>query len=254
MNAITLPMEELYEHVLCDLEAALHRLESRVHPPQPVPFRNGLVARHVERTAEQAIIQKLARIISGLSAALLLLKHGLLQEQAVIQRVLGELHEDVLFLSFGIFKKELSGQLHQAFLADFYQETFEDSVTLIAQKRHIVPRRKIQAYLASADSKVGNPSKNQEVAWSLFQAFSGFVHAVSSQIMDMYVGNPPRFYVRGMLGTPRVKEYERSIWNYFERGMAVFVIAAGILGDVELHKRLFAQKQSFDEQSTRLRP
>ena len=48
----------------------------------------------------------------------------------------------------------------------------------------------------------------------------------------MYGGNPPHFHVRGMLGTPRMVEYERDIWNYFERGMADFVIAAGILGDI----------------------
>jgi hypothetical protein len=56
-----------------------------------------------------------------------------------------------------------------------------------------------------------------------------------------------------MLGTPRMPEYERDIWNYFERGMADFVLAAGVLGDRELVKRLLSQKETIDAESARIR-
>ena len=70
--------------------------------------------RYVQQTAQQAIIQKSAWIITGLRAGHALLKQGLLQEQAVIERVVDEFHEDVLFLSYGILKGET--ETHKTFL------------------------------------------------------------------------------------------------------------------------------------------
>ena len=249
-------MDELYEQLLRDMEMALDRLAKRVPSPERIRlFGDRFAFRYVERTAQQAIIQKLARIITGLRAALLLLRHGLVQEEAVIHRVLGDLIEDALFLSYGILKNDLKEKLHESYLTDFYQEEFANPENPLdsTQKRSPVPRKKIQAYLARADLSIGNPSHNQEAFRTIQQVFSGFVHAASVQILDMYGGNPPHFHVRGMLGTPRMREYERDIWNYFERGMADFVIAAGVLGDLELQQRLFSQKQNFDEKSERIR-
>jgi hypothetical protein len=100
-------MEEPYEQLLRVMELAFEKLASQVPPPQPALFGpNKFVFRYKERTLKQAIVQKLARIISGLRAALLLLRNGLLQEQAVIQRVLDEFCEDVLFLSYGALQGE----------------------------------------------------------------------------------------------------------------------------------------------------
>ena len=54
--------------------------------------------RCVEQSIYQAIILKLARVVSGLHAALLLLEHGHIQEQAMFHRIHDELDEDILFL------------------------------------------------------------------------------------------------------------------------------------------------------------
>ena len=70
-------MDQLYEQLLRDMEMAFEQLACKVPPPQKVPFvRDRFVFRYVERTAQQAIIQKLARIVTGLRAAHLLLKNG----------------------------------------------------------------------------------------------------------------------------------------------------------------------------------
>ncbi len=246
-------MDELYDEVLDGMEAALEGLTQRVPPPRRISFREGFVFRYVEHTAQQAIVQKLARIITGLRAAHLLLRQGLVQEQAVIERVLGELQEDVLFLADGFMKGKLITEPHKSFLAGFYQEEFDNPASPIdsTQKRPMVPRRKIQAYLARVEGIIGNPSYNQEVARTLSKAFSGFVHAASPQIMEMFGGNPPHFHVRGMLGTPRIREYEHDIWNYFDRGMATFAVAAGAFGDRELFQRIFSQKRNFEVRSGR---
>lgn len=247
-------MHELYEQLLRDMEVGLDRLTSQVPAPKRVPFvQNRFVFRYVERTAQQAIVQKLARTITGLRATLLLLRNGLVQEQAVIQRVLDELREDVTFLAYGIIKGELDTNLHKSFLEAFYEEEFDNPENPVAstQKRPMVPRRKIQAYLARIEGIVGNPSFNQEVTRTLSKAYSGFVHGASPQIMDMYGGNPPHFHVRGMLGTPRMRECEHDIWNYFDRGIGTFVIAACVFNDRELVAHLSSQKRNFEVQSGR---
>lgn len=69
-------MDNLYEQVLRDIEMALDKLATQVPRPQPVRFGTYFVFRYVEKTAQQAIVQKLARIITGLRCALLLLKNG----------------------------------------------------------------------------------------------------------------------------------------------------------------------------------
>jgi hypothetical protein len=140
-------MEELYEQLLQDMELALNELASKVPPPQPVPFASSFVYRHIERMPHQAIVQKLARMITGLRAALLLVRHGLLQEQGVMHRILDDIREDVMFLSYGIFRGETIK--HKAFLEDFFQEEFDNpSDPLVStQSRRIVPRKKSRRIL-----------------------------------------------------------------------------------------------------------
>ncbi len=245
-------MDQLYDQALGDMEAALGRLANQVPPPQRVPFRDGFVFRYVERTAQQALVQKLARIITGLRAARLLLTHGLLQEQAALERVLDELQEDVSFLAFGVIRSELT-DLHQSFLASFFEEEFNNPESAIdsTQKRPMVRRKKIRAYLARVMVSGDDPSLNAEVSRTISKVYSGFVHAASPQIMDMYGGNPPHFRVRGMLGTPKMREYVEDLWNYFYRGILAFGYAAKAFGDEELFQSILAKKRDFEQQSGR---
>jgi hypothetical protein len=240
-------MDDIYQQLLRDMEIALESFISKVPPAQRVPFARSFVFRYVEQTAEQAIVQKLARIITGLRAALLLVRSGLVQEQSVIERVLDELFEDVLFLVLGIAEGEL-GLKHKRFLENFYQEEFNipENPLNSDQKRPMIKRKEIQAYNAAAGT-VGNPSLNQQVARTVSKAFSGFVHAASPQIMEMYSDSPPQFYVYGMLGTPRMEAANREIWNYFYRGITAFMIVASrVLIDGELLAHLASQREKFE--------
>ncbi|GAB2593772.1 hypothetical protein [Nitrincola alkalisediminis] len=58
------------------------------------------------------------------------------------------------------------------------------------------------------------------------KGYSGFAHAASPQIMDMYGGTPPHFYVNGLLATERHAEYREDLWNYIYRGILAFGFAA----------------------------
>jgi hypothetical protein len=153
-------MDEPYEQLLREMSIALDRLSAKVPPAQRVSFAGGFVFRYVERTAHQAIVQKLARMITGLRAELLLLRNGLVQEQGVIERVLDDLREDVTFLVYGILHCELDSKWHKLFLESFYEEEFDkpESPFNSTQKRPMVPRQKIQAYIANIKGIVGNVS------------------------------------------------------------------------------------------------
>jgi len=101
-------LDLLYAEALGNMASALASFENRVPHPQRVPYKDGFVFRYVERTIEQAIVQKLARLASGLHAARILLDHGFFQEQAALQRMLDEFREDVIFLSLAVLRDDLT--------------------------------------------------------------------------------------------------------------------------------------------------
>jgi hypothetical protein len=83
-----------------------------VTPPQRMRHGDSFVFRYREKTIHQALIQKLARMVSGLHAARLLCDKGFFQEQGAVQRMLDEFHEDIWFLAFGIIHNDIT-QLHR---------------------------------------------------------------------------------------------------------------------------------------------
>jgi hypothetical protein len=105
---------QIFVQTLKILEIAFRRLERKVSPPKWRPWKSGFVFRFAEKTVQQAIIQKLARTISGLHAIELLLDEGLFQEQRMVQRVLDEIEEDVVFLSLGVIHNDVTA-LHQEY-------------------------------------------------------------------------------------------------------------------------------------------
>jgi hypothetical protein len=233
-----MPSETLYRAALQNMARTLDLLSGRVPAPQKVQYKDSFVFRHVERSIHQAIVQKLARIISTLAAAQLLMTHGFVQEQAALQRILGELHEDVTFLALGDIKGDVT-QLHEEFLDAFFEEEFDaDTALASTQKRPMSPRKKIQAYIARNEGASLDPSTGVELSRTITKAYSGFVHAASPQIMDMYGGNPPRFHVDGLLGTERHREHREDLWNYFYRSILAFGFAAKAFGDQPLFDQI----------------
>lgn len=220
-----------YEQVLEHMENTVHALTKRLPAPQKVPYKDSFVFRHVEKTIHQAMVQKLARTVSTLRATLLLREVGLFQEQAVLHRVLDELQEDAKFLACGVIQSDVT-ELHQKYLDAFFEEEFDADTSMAStQKRPMIPRQKIRAHLARGLGDTADTSTNLEASRTISKAYSGFVHAASPHIMDMYGGNPPRFFMRGMLGTEREQEFDWDIWNYFYRGILTFAIVAKAFGD-----------------------
>jgi hypothetical protein len=212
-----------YAHTLVLMERTLHRLASLVPPPSLVPFGDHRVFRYLEQSVHQAMVQKLARLVSGLHAGRLLLSKGFVQELGALQRMLDEISEDIAFLSLGTLNQLT--ELHRRYLDAFYEEEFDNpnSPEESTQARPMIPRKKIRAYLAQPH--ISGHAIGRDAPRAISKAYSGFVHAASPQVMDMYGGNPPHFHLNGMLGTPRIAEHMQDLWNYFYRGALVPLVS-----------------------------
>ena len=136
-------LEQLLIDTLPEMDRALEDLVRLVPPAQQVKFKNGFVFRHAEKLTQQAIVQKLSRIPSGLRAAQILCDTGYFQEQGALQRIIDEISEDVIFLSLPIlFGKEEDA--HRNYLNAFFAEEFDPfSGNSISEQRPMVPRKKI---------------------------------------------------------------------------------------------------------------
>lgn len=220
----------LYRDAAAFLEEAFHELASRQERPQMRDFGFGTAHRYPTDSLEAAAVQKLARVVSGLNACLVLLEKGFVQEIGALQRMLDEFCEDLFFLCQPLLGGERT-LLHDEYLRYFYQEEIDShgNPFLSEQKRPQISRSKIHAANARTNAEILNPSDTQELMRSLNKANSGFVHGASPHIMEMYGGDPPRFHVAGMLGTARIEECEKSLWHYFHRGInSAGLVALGL--------------------------
>jgi BrnA antitoxin of type II toxin-antitoxin system len=246
-------MDAVYVQTLKNMEATLMGLEKHVPAPKRVAYKDAFVYRYSERSIHQAILQKLGRIVSGLHAARILLEHGFVQEQGALQRMLDEFEEDVTFLGLAVIYDHKT-ELHQRYLDAFYQEEFDKPSDPVAstQRRPMIPRDKIRAYIATSEAAAGLDShRGIQVGRTLSKGYSGYVHGASPHIMEMYGGNPPRFHVSGMLGTPRIEGHSQDLWNYFYRGIIAFALAAKAFGDDALFESIRRYRDDFETQANK---
>ena len=196
--------------------------------------------RYAERTIQQAIVQKLARVISGLRATRLLAEGGFSQEQMAFQRILDELIEDVTFLAFAVINNDVT-KLHQRYLKAFYEECNINS----HKNRVMIPRKKIRAYLQSEGGVDEQQANIRDAGRMLSKMFSDFLHAASPQIMEMYFGQPPKYHIHGVCNTPRHREYKEMFWNYIFRSLHSFALASKAFGEDDLCKGLGGYASKF---------
>lgn len=241
-------MFDLRRETLQQLVGAFRRLEAQVPQPKVVLLDGHEVLRYVERLPQQAIVQKLARYISGLQAMEWLNFNGFVQEQAVIQRTVDDIDEDIFYLVLGMqfgFNK-----MHRRFLDRFWQEEFEEGARPIdsTTTRYQVSRTDIRGWI---EGKLGSLPNSEEAKASrlIQQVYSGYVHAASPHIMEMCGGDPPRFFINGLRGTTRQKDHEQDLWNYVFRGLLAMIVAVRSFGDAELDAELNTFRDDFERRS-----
>lgn len=227
-------MVALHVAVLEAMDAAFQDYAAALPKPVRVQQERGWMYRFKDRDIYHAVVLKLALVQSTLRAALTLLQAGHVLEQAMLQRVLDEANEDILFLAYAITNDEIT-DLHKRYLDAFWAEEFEDfeDPTNSHRSRDMVPRKKIRAYLARIEGKGLDPSRAAQVTKVIGKTYSGFVHGASPHIMELYGGAPPRFHTRGLAGTPRTVEYGQDIWNYIYRSLLSHMVAAKLFGSTE---------------------
>ena len=239
-------MDTPYQATLQNMEATLFALSLRIPQPKWVPMGDGFVFRYVEKSIHQAIVQKLARIISTLYAARILLEHGFTQEQAALQRMLDEFQDDVIFLSHGVISNDIT-DMHREYLDAFCEEEFAKPNDAVGstQKRKMISRQKIRAYISRIEGSGLDTSRMVNVLRTLSKTYSGYVHGASPHIMEMYGGQPARFQVAGWRESPLYPDHQWDLWNYFYRGICAFGFASKAFGDDELFKRIQAFRDDF---------
>ena len=242
------PMETLYDHALACMETTVRGLAGIVPSPRLVETKQGPAFRYEEQSNKQAIVQKLARLVSTLRATRLLLDNGFVQEVGTLKRVLDEILEDVHFLAHGL---KAPTDLHSEFLEYFYEEEFDaETARASTQKRCMPDRGKIRASFARAVSDIPgsqfNPSDLTEDIRSVDKANSGYVHGASPQLMEMYGGRPPRFHMNGMSGTPLEQDHRKEFRNYVYRSICAFALIVGAFGDAAAFATIRAFANRFE--------
>lgn len=232
--------------VLSIMDAAFFRLEQGIEPPCLTPWRGGAVFRYTNQSIEQALVQKLARVISSLHASDVLLEAGFVQEQGVIHRVLDELNEDISFLAIAR-TNDTETVLHKRYLKAFFEDQLaEDWKPNSHVKGPDIPSRKsIRAYVKRI---LGKGVKDSNASETIARAYGGYVHAASQNIMDLYGGSPPKFHLGGMLGTPRIQEHRDDAWNYLYRSLVSVIFVSRAFGDKQLSDALTRELDQMEVQ------
>jgi hypothetical protein len=230
---LNLVCDEQIETMLFLMDKAFRDFE-RNTPSKPrfVELSFGHVYRYEEQHIYQAIIQKLARVNSLLRATILLLNNGFIQEQAILKRAIDETNEDITFLIYAITIDTVT-DLHKRYLEAFWEEEVDESGSAMKsqQKRAMIPRKKIHAYLAKNVAFGTDSSIAKKTMRTIHRAFSGFVHGASPQIMEMYGGNPPHFHTKGMLRSSKLQDWINEFWHDAYRSFMSHIAYAKALGE-----------------------
>lgn len=243
-------MDRLYDSALKLMSESFDTLSQKLTSPIMSPRGDGYVYRYQEKSICQAILQKLAREVTGLKAVRLLNKAGFLQEQASLQRMLDDFAEDISFLCFAIIFDDFTN-LHKEYLDAFYQEEFDNPESTIksSQKRPMISRKKIRAFVSKDRGSGYGQSKAVEVSRTVNKIYSGFVHGASPQIMELYYGTPPRFNLQGAHKSPFYNRHVEDLLNYFYRGIISFALGAKSFGDEVLFEKIYKFSKEFEANS-----
>jgi hypothetical protein len=211
--------------------------------------------RHESFTESLACYLKGIKAISTLNASIVLLRQGYAQEVGALCRMVDDFCNEIFFLLLPQGENGTFSDDQIRFLENFFQEEFDKPADPLrsTQKRDTVAVKKIHATFGKLAAGELNPSDAQELLRTVHQAFSGYIHGAYPHIMEMYGGNPPRFHVSGMLGTPRIAEWRGQLVGYVQRFIIATVFIARKMGVTDLEAPLRALLEDF-EKATRTKP
>lgn len=238
----------LIKHVAEELERSYSALgkSNWIKSPQWLPDVKQF--RHEEQHDCLLIYLKGIRWVSLLNASIALLKAGHVHEIWILCRCMDESFEDMLLFVRNLGPDSKPTRAQERVLNEFFQEQFEDSSTpmLSASKRDRVPRDRIRAAIAGLPENVVNPHDHAQLHGIIYDAFSGYVHGAYPHIMELYGGNPPKYHMNGMIGTPRIQECLRRLIDYAYRAVLGAWYTAKRLGDDEVAADIFSLREDME--------
>ncbi len=225
------------------MEEVTHRIASMIEPPQVVKLYGDKVApRYSKQGLEQAIVPKMAGVVSSTRAALLLLEAHYYVEHSAVMRMAEEANEDIMFLARGL---ELGAkEAHQEFLDTFFTEYWQEGKNpelpdLISRPEF--KRFKIRKYMdelhANGPALPGGINIGGLMKTS-YVVDSGYVHGNCPQLMERYGGNPPKYHVAGIPDPSAMLRATLSLSYGVTRALITFATVARAFGDAALTEML----------------
>lgn len=204
------------------LERFIHALADSL--PKPLYYHSGkqhFGFRCGKPDARHFCLLKGIRAVSGLNAAIELVRSGYTQEFYVLLRTIDEYKTHIEFISYardehGVLTTDAEKHI-QDYFADYTRNAAEDF------KR---PRLRQGAIHKSIGSKMASGVEKsiradefravvpEKLLSNIYLTFSNYVHARYPEVMDLYGGIPPRFHLRGMSGTPKDVENLEMLDTY----------------------------------------
>ena len=243
-------IDGVFVQTLQNMVQSVNALHRRLPRPQLVEVAPSIqMFRYVEQQPLQAVVMKLARILSALMAARTLVHRGLSQDAGAVQRIVDELSDDVCFLCFAIIEGNFTPN-HQRFLDEFWQEEFDDvgKPSMRNTSRNRVSRGDIHGFLSQHAGPAGmDQSKVVHATKIVAKSYSGYVHGAGHHIMEMYGGDPEEFLF-DLRGTPIWYAQFQDLSNNYYRAIGSFFIVAKAFGDPELVEQVREFRTLFEEQ------
>jgi len=210
-------------------ENAVHIISEKLPPPSHIKIRGKTALRYASSSIESAIILKLARYVSGLSAGSILLQTGHIQELCTLQRKLDELHEDILFLALPLLGKEKTTD-HDKYLEAFWEEEPDFRSFAGNQKnRYQLPRKNIRSYLAKITDDDSIDHTSISTSAYLARTYSGYVHGAAPQLHELLNFDTARFQVLGYPSSSLVPDHAHDFDNQFFRGVTTIAFVAQVV-------------------------
>lgn len=226
--------------VLAQLIERLRR--EAIGEPKRVRYKDHHVFEYEERSVKVVAVLKLVRAVHGVSAMNTLLSEGLLIDFGAAARAVYDALSEVYFLLETY--PNTSSNVDQ-FVRGFFETTIDGYANALEPP---VPTKKIRA--AATRAVLGNHDHTYRAALDrIFVAFSGYVHASYSHIMEVYYEPADTF---NLLGVPHIEPRLSRVEHVDRAGVSVLQAAWFVARALALDGLRSAIFEFIEEETARL--
>lgn len=189
-----------------------HGIAQSVEPPQLVGQGADKSFRFENPKLIHFCLLRAARIVSGLNASIDLARSGVTQEIAVILRTVIEYSTHIDFMMASLSKAGVLSVEAEKFLTGYFEDAYRrgeeigKKAKLNQRNVHEVIGARLEENYTAINGYKENRKTADRMLSNIYLIFSNYVHGRYPESMDMYGGEPGRFHLNGMRGTPKDHE------------------------------------------------